>query len=98
MRPFWKLAKMATIQRLLPLQNGQFGSKIKNAKSMRKTAVEAHYSCFMQKTAQKKQIIFEKWDHFENWQKWPQCKGYSLCKMVSFDQKFKMRKACEKQL
>ena len=51
---------MATIQRLLPLQNGQFGSKIKNAKSMRKTAVEAHYSCFMQKTAQKKQIIFEK--------------------------------------
>ena len=53
MRPFWKLAKMATLQRLYPLQSGQFGSKIKIAKSMRKTAVEAHYSCIMQKTAPK---------------------------------------------
>ena len=47
MRPFLKLAKMAT------LQSGQFGSKIKIAKSMRKTAAEAHYSCIMQKTAPK---------------------------------------------
>ena len=53
MRPFWKLAKMATMQRLYPLQSGQFGSKIKIPKSMRKTAVEAHYSCIMQKTAAK---------------------------------------------
>ena len=44
---------MATMQRLQPLQSGQFGSKIKIAKSMRKTAVEAHYSCIMQKTAPK---------------------------------------------
>ena len=49
MRPFWKLAKMATMQRLLPLQSGQFGSKIKIAKNMRKEPVDAHYSCFMQK-------------------------------------------------
>ena len=54
MRPFWKLAKMATMQRLYPLQSGQFGSKIKIAKSMRKTAVKAHYSCIMEKTAVKK--------------------------------------------
>ena len=47
MRPFWKLAKMAT------LQSGQFGSKIKIAKSMRKTAVKAHYSCIIQRTALK---------------------------------------------
>ena len=53
MRPFWKLAKMATMQKLEPLQSGQFGSKIKIAQSMRKTAVKAHYSCFMQKTAPK---------------------------------------------
>ena len=52
-RPFWKLAKMATMQRLLPLQSGQCGSKTKIAKSMRKTAVEVHYSCIMQKTAPK---------------------------------------------
>ena len=42
---------MATMQR--PLQSGQVGSKIKIAKSMRKTAVEAHYSSIMQKTAPK---------------------------------------------
>ena len=46
---------MASMQRPLqrPLQSGQFGSKIKIAKSMRKTAVEAHYSCIMRKTAPK---------------------------------------------
>ena len=98
MRPFWNLAKMATMQRLEPLQRGQFGSKNKIAKNMRKAAVEAYYSCFMQKTAPKKQLIFEKLDHFENWQKWPQCKGYSLCKMVSLAQKLKMPKTCDKRL
>ena len=36
------------------MQGSQFGSKIKIAKSMRKTALEAHYSCIMQKTAAKK--------------------------------------------
>ena len=44
---------MATMQRLQPLQSGQFGSKIKIAKSMRKTAVEAPYSCIMLKMAPK---------------------------------------------
>ena len=44
---------MATIQRLYRLQSGQFGSKIKITKGMRKTALEAHYSCIMQKTAPK---------------------------------------------
>ena len=42
---------MATMQG--PMQSGQFESKLKIAKSMRKTAVEAHYSCIMQKTAPK---------------------------------------------
>ena len=41
------------MQRLDPLQSGQFGSKIKIAKTMRKTAVEAHYICIMKKTAPK---------------------------------------------
>ena len=44
---------MATMQRLWPLQSGQFESKIKIAKTMRNTAVEAHYSCIMQKKAPK---------------------------------------------
>ena len=33
--------------------NGQFGLKIKYAKNMRKTALLAHYSCSIQKTAPK---------------------------------------------
>ena len=37
-----------------PLQNGQFGSKIKNAKNMRKTILHDIKSCFVQKIAQKK--------------------------------------------
>ena len=33
---------MATMETLYPLQNGQFGSKIKNAKNMRLKALQAH--------------------------------------------------------
>ena len=50
MRGFSKLAKKATRQRLQPLQNGQFGSKKKIAKNMRKTTLQSHYTCSMQKT------------------------------------------------
>ena len=47
------------MQRLQPLQSGQCGSKIEIAKSIRKTAVEAHYSCTMERTDSKKKLIFE---------------------------------------
>ena len=46
------------------MQNGQFGLKTKHAKTLRKTALPAHYSWSMQKTARKNR--FEKWEHFEN--------------------------------
>ena len=35
------------------MQNGQFGSKIKNAKNMRKTILQDYKSCSVQKTARK---------------------------------------------
>ena len=38
MRPFWK---SAILQRLLTLQNGQFGSKIKMAKNVWKNILQA---------------------------------------------------------
>ena len=41
------------MQGLQPLQNGQFGSKIKNAKNMRKTILQEHKSCSVQKIARK---------------------------------------------
>ena len=44
---------MATMQRLWPMQNGEFGLKIKYAKNVRKIALLAYYSCSMQKTAPK---------------------------------------------
>ena len=41
------------MQRLEPLQNGQFGSKLKKANNMRKTILQERYSCSVQKTAPK---------------------------------------------
>ena len=41
------------MQRLKHLQNGQLGSKIQNAKDMRKMILQKHYSCSVQKTATK---------------------------------------------
>ena len=38
----------------------------------------------------KKHLIFEKWQHFQNGQNWPPCKGYSHCKIVTLNQKLKM--------
>ena len=35
------------------MQNGQFGSKIKNAKNMRKTILQQQKSCSVQNTARK---------------------------------------------
>ena len=35
---------------------------------------------------------------FSKLEKWPLCKGYSLCKMVSFRQKIKLLKTCGKRL
>ena len=46
----------------------------------------------------KKRLIFEKWEDFENWQKWSPRKGYSLCKIISSTQKIKMLTTCKKEL
>ena len=73
------------------------GQKIKITQNMPKTFLQTHSGCSMQKTAPKKQLIFEKWEHFENGQKWPQCKGYSPCKILSLGQKIKLPKTCQKR-
>ena len=65
MRAFWKLPKMATMQRE-PIQNAQFGPKNKIALNMRKLFLQTHSSCSMQKKCSKKQLILEKWEQFEN--------------------------------
>ena len=45
------------LQMLFPLQSGELGSKIKNAKSMRKTILQERYSCFVQKNGSEKHQI-----------------------------------------
>ena len=56
---------------------------------MQKTFLQTHKSCSMEKNGSKNQLILKKWEHSETSQKWPQCKGYSPCKIL------KMPKRCE---
>ena len=82
---------MATKQRLKPLQNRHFESKIKNAKKHAKK-VSTHIAVVLCKKRLEKQLIFKKREHFEDCQKWPPSKGYSRCKIVTLGQKLKMQK------
>ena len=80
MRPILKsaiLQRPQPMQSLYPLQDGQFGSKIKNAKNMRKTILQEHQSFSVQKPAPKE----TKYTQNETiLKKWRSCKGYSPCK------------------
>ena len=76
------------------MQNGQFRSKIKIATNMRKTILQAHYSCCVQKNRWEKHQIFGKLDDFENRSS---CKGYRVWKMVSLGPKLKWPKTFDKR-
>ena len=54
------LAKAIAHAKATAFANGQFGSKIKNAKNMRKTIVQDYKSSSVQKNRSKKHKIFEK--------------------------------------
>ena len=71
----------------------RMGQKIKLAKTCEK-CLWKHSRVVLCKKRLEKQLIFEKWEHFENGQKWPQCKGYSPCKIHSLGQKMKVPKTC----
>ena len=57
------LAKAIARPKAIALQNGLFGSKIKNAKNMRKTILQKHQSCSVGKPSEK-HPRFEKWEDF----------------------------------
>ena len=63
---------------------------LKHAKNVSTNTLELFYA----KNGSKKQLLLEKWEHFQNGQKWPQCKG----KILSLGQKIKLPKTCEKRL
>ena len=73
------------------------GQKIKLPKTWEKRLYK-HIRVFLCKNGSKKQPIFQKTEHFENGQKWPQCKGYSPCKILSLGQNIKLPKTWEKRL
>ena len=93
----WKIGRFGKLQKW-PLRKGYSLCKMPSlAQTLKlpKTCVKRlhkHITAVLFKTRSKKQLIFEKWDDFENRQKWPLCKGYSLCKMVSLRQKIKLLK------
>ena len=73
------------------------GQKLKMHKNMLKTFLQQIVVVLWKKNGSKKQLIFEKWEHFENCQKWPPSKGYRLCKIVTLGQKLKMHKNMPKR-
>ena len=65
---------------------------LKRAKKVSTNALKLFYG----KNGSLKHLIFEKWEHFKNDQKWPQYKGYGPCKILKLGQKIKLPKTCEK--
>ena len=84
------------------MENGQFGSKIKNAKKMYDKLIvrQSIRVVVCKKPLLKTPNIPRNETHFENWPKlakgYSPCKAYSPCKMVNLDQKLKMLKRCDK--
>ena len=82
----WPLSKGYRLGKIVTL-----GQKLKMHKNMLKTFLQ-HIAVVLCKKRLQKQLIFEKWEHFENCQKWPPSKGYRLGKIVTLGQKLKMHK------
>ena len=96
MTAFWKWPKLAKCMGYSPCKMVSLGQKLKIPKRCEKRLYD-HIRVVVCKKPLQKNLIFEKWEHFENGQNWPRCMGYSPCKMVSLGQKLKMPKRCEKR-
>ena len=95
MRQFEKFTKMGNMQRLQRLQNHHFGSKVKISKKVPKKTPKFDYSCSMQKTALKNNQYSENEAFLKLHKKWPTCKGYSPCKIITLGPKLKLQKKCQ---
>ena len=94
-----KIGHLAKAILLRPLENGQFRSKIKNARNVRKTIIQDYKSCFVQKTARKNTKYARNETILKNQSSckdYSAGKGCSLCRMVNLGQKLKMLEICEK--
>ena len=68
---------------------------IPEKKTLKKSTKHAKLTTFHHgQNGSQKHLIIEKWQLFHHSQNWPQCKGYSLCKIVSLGQNLKFTKTC----
>ena len=69
-------------------------AKIQNSQKHAKKHSTIVFKLFCAKNGSQKNLIFEKWQLFHHGQNWPQCKGYSLCKIGTLGQNLKFSKTC----
>ena len=81
-----------------PCKIFSLGQKIKLPKTCEKRLYKHIRVVLCKKNRSKKKLLFQKLEHFENGQKWPQRKGYSPCKILSLGQKIKLSKTWGKRL
>ena len=97
MRRFWKLKKWPLCKGYRLCKMVSFRKKIKLPKRFGKRLYK-HIRVFLCKKRMEETANNGKMRRFWKLKKWPLCKGYSLCKMVSFRQKIKLPKTCGKRL
>ena len=97
MRRFWKLKKWPLCKGYSLCKMVSFRQKIKLPKTCGKR-IYKHIKVVLCKKRMEQTANIRKMRRFWKVEKWPLCKGYSLCKMVSFRQKIKFPKTCGKRL
>ena len=96
MRRFWKLEKWPLCKGYSLCKMVSFRQKIKFPKTCGKRPYK-HITVVLWKKRMQETANIRKIRRFWKLEKWPLCKGYSLCKMVSFRQKIKFPKTCGKR-
>ena len=97
MRRFWELEKWPLCKGYSLLKMVILGQKIKLPKTSKQRFYK-HITDVLCKTRLQKALNMREMRRFWKLEKWPQCKGYSLRKMVNLGQKIKLPKTCQKRL
>ena len=96
MRRFWKLGKWPLCKGYSLCKMVILAQKIKLPKTCGKRFYK-HITDVLCKKRLQKTLHIREMRRFWKLEKWPLCKGYSLCKMVILAQKIKLPKTCEKR-
>ena len=96
MRRFWKLEKWPLCKGYSLCKMIILAQKIKLPKTCEKRFYN-HITDVLCKKRLQKTLHIREMRRFWKLEKWPLCKGYSLCKMVILGQKIKLPKTCGKR-